>query len=660
MTFFDQPRARTLAVLAMLAWGRVGMAQSELALSEKDFLSDMPIVLSVSRLPQRLDETPGAVTVLDRDTIRRSGARDVADLLRLVPGFQVSTAFENVAPLVSYHGAFDSYSNRLELLIDGRSAYSPYFIGSVAAGLQTVAVADIDRIEVLRGSNSAAYGARAILGMINIVTRHSADTLGSQAALTVGENGIRDAWAQVGWGGSGGTFRLSADRRGDDSLAGSNGQNRVARVNFRADLHPSAQDEVQLRFGTLSIDAGKGFVGDIDNPPHPTAFGADYAQLDWLRHLGADQDLLLRLSHSRERYEDKFLYSLRRLGIDDDYSVEISGETRSDVLSLEHTRRYGDALRLVWGGEFRSEKTVSKAAYNNDAALITDFSRLFGNLEWRAQPSVLVNLGAMAEHSSVSGDNFAPRLMVNWHATPSQTWRVGLSKALRPPSNYEQFADVRFVYQGMLLGVNTLASGLVQAENVLSREIGYLGDFPQWGVSVDVRAFHEKIDGFIRQRNRTLPRDYANDENFAMKGLEYQAKWKPWSGAEIVLSQSYTDIGAINYPPDSPLLDYQTGTRHAAPRWATMIAYFQKLPGNLNLNLTLTHQDDSETTLVGSGYSSKMARTRTDFRLAKSLRWGTRRGEVALVLQNLGLPYQDFVPSFRFERQAFVTLRLDN
>ena len=142
-----------------------------MALSERDFLGDMPIVLSVSRLPQRLDETPGAVTVIDRDMIRLSGARDVADLLRLVPGFQSSTSFETSAPLASYHGGFDSYSNRIQVLVDGRSVYSPYFIGSVGPGLQTVALADIERIEILRGSNSAAYGARAMLGVINIVTR---------------------------------------------------------------------------------------------------------------------------------------------------------------------------------------------------------------------------------------------------------------------------------------------------------------------------------------------------------------------------------------------------------------------------------------------------------------------------------------------------------
>ena len=140
----------------------------------------------------------------------------------------------------------------------------------------------------------------------------------------------------------------------------------------------------------------------------------------------------------------------------------------------------------------------------------------------------------MAENSSVTSDSLAPRLMVNWHVTPAQTLRVGVSRAYRPPSTYEKFANVRYVWNGMLLGVNTLATGHVDAESVLSHEIGYLGDFPKLRFSVDVRAFHEQINGFIRQQNQTLPRDYANDESFAIRGIEYQAKWQPWTGAELV------------------------------------------------------------------------------------------------------------------------------
>jgi iron complex outermembrane receptor protein len=634
------------------------MAQDQLAVSEKDFLADMPIILSVSRLPQRLDDTPGSVTIIDHDMIRRSGARDMADLMRLVPGFQVSSSFESVAPLASYHGAFDSYSNRLELLIDGRSVYSPYFIGSIGPGLQTVALEDIERIEVQRGSNSAAYGSHAILGVINVVTRHTADTLGVQGSVGVGENGIRDAQARIGWGDFQGTFRLTADQRLDDGLAGAYGKNKVTRVNFRSDLHPTAADEVQVRLGGLSIDAGKGVLDRLDNLLHGTSFGTNYAQLDWRHNLGEDEDLALNLSHTRENYADRYPYPLMAYGINDYFSLDASGQSSADSVSLQHTFRHGTEMRVVWGGEYRREQITSTGLYNTDAPFVTDFTRLFGNLEWRINPSVVVNLGAMADSSSVTGGSLAPRFMANWHVADGQTLRAGVSRSFRPPSNYEKFANVRYVWNGRLLGVNTLSSGTVQSENVLSHELGYMGDFPRWGFNLDVRAFHEQISGFIRQQNKFLPRDYANDEDFSIRGVEYQAKWRPWSGAELVFNQTYTDIVAKQTLPAEVPWDSLSGTPWAAPKWATSIAYFQKLPGNLDLSLM--HYDNGTATLAGSGSGSRVAMTRTDLRLGRSMRWGNKKGELALVVQNLGTPYPDFVPAFLFQRRAFVTLSLEN
>ena len=153
-----------LLILAC-ATARAQSGQDMGALSERDFLGEVPVVLSVSRLAQPLDEAPGAVTILDRQFIRMSGARDVSDLLRMVPGFQTTTSFETDAPLASYHGRSDDWANRIQVLVDGRSVYSGHLQGSAGLGLQTLALDDIARIEVLRGSNSATYGARAFLGL---------------------------------------------------------------------------------------------------------------------------------------------------------------------------------------------------------------------------------------------------------------------------------------------------------------------------------------------------------------------------------------------------------------------------------------------------------------------------------------------------------------
>ena len=110
---------------------------------------------------------------------------------------------------VDRFGAFGEFTSRVQVLVDGRSNYSTYLTGSIGMGLQTVALTDIECIEVLRGSNSAAYGARAFLGVINIVTRDPVDTLGWQVSAAAGQNGVRDALARLGWGSDRAQFRLT-------------------------------------------------------------------------------------------------------------------------------------------------------------------------------------------------------------------------------------------------------------------------------------------------------------------------------------------------------------------------------------------------------------------------------------------------------------------
>lgn len=643
----------------LLGWAAAASyAQGLVAVTEKDFLDEMPVVLSVSRLPQRLDETPGAVTVLDRHMIRLVGARDVADLLLLVPGFQSSTSFEADAPQASYHGGFGVYAGRIQVLIDGRSAYSPFLFGSVAPGLQTVAIADIERIEVLRGSNSASYGARAFLGVINIVTRDPAETRGLRAGVTVGENGVRDIRASLGWGQDNASYRLGVDSRGDDGLKGSNGHNRINRINFRADLRPVAGDELQVRLGVVEIESGVGFAGNVDRPLHDRAFKSSYLQLDWRRNLGVDADLALSYAHTAETFQDNFPFVLPKPF--NAVTVDFGGRANGDSLSLQHTVRSNASLRFVWGGELRREQVVSKPLYHTDAALQTQFTRLFGNAEWRAAADLVVNAGGLLERSSKSGDSFAPRLMANWHFAGGQTLRAGVSKAYRPPSTFESSSNVRYMVGSTLFQIASLSRGTAQPESVVARELGYLADLPRQGISLDVRLFHEQIGGIIRRTPYALPPgtqllqsaagfaqtiDYVNAEDFAIRGLEYQLKWRPWAGAQLILNQAWTNIDSRNF-----------GASLAAPKLATSVMWTQKLPQGIDLSLI--HHDRGPMTLQGS--SVRFPMRRTDVRAGVPLRFGNHKGEVALVVQNLGAPYREFNASFQFERRAYVSLQLEN
>ncbi len=631
------------AVAAASAW-----AQPAETLSEQDYLVEVPMVLSVARLPQRLDEAPGAVTILDRDWIRQSGARDLADLLRLVPGFQSSISFAGDMQFASYHGAYSEASSRLQVLVDGRSVYSAYLLGSSGLGLLTLALDDIERIEVLRGSNSAAYGARAFLGMVNIISRDTKDTSGLALGLSGGQNGIADASLRLGMAKAGLGWRLSADQRGDDGLAGAGGPTRIRRLNARADLRPSDQDELELRAGMLQAQATRGFAARVGNPVRERSDQVHHVQLDWRRTIDADQELSAQFSLAQEQYADAFDYApVPGLVID------FGGRSATHALSLQQTVRHSPLLRTVWGAEYRREQVRSQPIYNRSDPLVNEFARLFGNAEWRLAPSWVLNAGALFEHSSLSGEILAPRLALNWHVAPGQTLRAGVSRAFRPPTTYEKYADTRYYHPitHALLEITALASGRVGPESVLAHELGYLAEWPSLGLKGDVRLFHEDVSDVVGAYRELpaqprRPYDFVNQDRFQIRGLEYQLSWRPWPGGTLALNQTYTRISG----------SFEQDTNRAAADNARSLVLTHRFA--TGAQASLSYNRSGQATLPGSTVLA--SRERIDLRVAMPFTLGASQAELALVVQNLGPGYLDYDPLYAFHRQAFLSLRVQH
>jgi iron complex outermembrane receptor protein len=641
--------------LAIAVWmGVCGLQQAQAQVgapvSEKDFLADVPIVLSVSRLSQRIDETPGAVTVLDRDMIRLSGARDLSDLLRLVPGFDSSMSFERIAPQAYYHGLYGSVSNRMQVLVDGRSVYSPFLVGGVGTGLQAVALSDIERVEVLRGSNSATYGARAFLGVINIITLDPSQTPGWSAAIVQGDNQIQDARASFGSQSELGGYRLSLDRRRDGGLQGANDHNTVERVNFQSAVQVGVADRLELRVGQLAIRAGTGVPNSADNALRDTAYEANHFQVDWKRSLGSDADLVVRFAHTEESYNDRFAYSLLPLGVPDYTWIDTTGTAVTDALSAHHTARILQSSRIAWGAELRGEQVRSRALYNKDQPIRANFFRLFGNLESQLHQALILNAGAMAEMNASGGDSIAPRLMLNWHLAPGHTLRVGESHAYRPASAFEAHCDVRYASSaGVPVGVTHLCSGDLDPEFVRAREVGYLGEFPQSKLAVDVRVFNEQLSGIIFQGSSPAGvKSYSNVDQFALDGVEYQVKWRPWAGSQLLLSQTFLHNDSSN-----------ADTSMSAAKHSSSVAWFQKLPGNVEFSLM--HNASGPRVLAENrGVNLARSLSRTDVRLAVPLQLGPKRGEWAITVQSIGSAYADYDPKrASFQQRAFLSLSVE-
>ena len=645
-----------------LALSRLAGAQAtgtQPGVTESDYLGDLPTVISVSRLSQTLEDTPGAVTILDRDFIRMTGARDVVDVLRFVPGFQTTSTFETDAPMATYHGRIDDWANRIQVLVDGRSVYSALRNGSAGLGWLTLSLDDIERIEVLRGSNSATYGARAFLGVVNIISRDVRDTQGASASLAQGENGIADAGLRLGWTAGDASFRLSIDSSQDNGLQGAFGKHHRERLNLSAHFALEQGADLQLRAGGLGLYAGRGDPGDLaGNQARMYFMGAQYVQLDWHKALDESSDLTLTASHAENQHRDITYY------LDpaepDFYLAPISfgGDEYVDTLTAQYAVRMGPALRTVWGAEFRRENVVSPPLFDPAGGISSDFYRLFGSAERRISDTLLLNAGALAEHSGIGGASLSPRLMLNWKWRPGHTLRIGSSTAFRPPSAYEKHGQVRYFLPQLntKTGYYLFNDGTLQSERLTSQEVGYYFAPASSALSGDVRIFQERItDGISQSEYASVPPvpRYLNSQEQTINGVELQLGWRPGAATQVFLAQAWTQIDLTQ--ASGPITQFRA--EHGAARYAASMTVMHRFAQGLNLSLM--HQVSDDMALMSdAGRKRLLSMQRTDLRLAQEFRVGTSQLEAALTLQNLGEPYADGNLQFFFRSKAFLSLRL--
>lgn len=673
------PSRRFLAVLSAptLALMTAGVLAQEV--SEKDYFDDLPVVLSVSRLAQPLDEVPGAVTIIDRELIRRSGARDVAEVLRLVPGFLL-TYRNGSMPQSVYHSGMDTYGARMQVYVDGRSVYSSFLLGDTKSGLRSLIIEEIERIEVLRGSNSASYGANAFLGVVNIVTRNAADTHGTAVSVTAGNRGIDDNFVRHGWGGDGAHFRVAAARRSDGGFENKFDNRRESVFQFRADLAPSPQDDVRLQVGASRISSGEG-EGVPGNTFRTVEQGSVNVQATWRRYLAAGETLDLRASHEREYNKDTALVSGTLAGSAVSALNSNNGDVVRTEFGIQHAFSPLPALRLAYGGEWRYESLRAPGLYATQANISLHVWRGFGTIEWRPHPQWLLQASGLQEGHSYTGQTFSPRLAVNLHATPDHTFRAGISKSQRAPNFYELRADTRWhnLTPGVLLGgvvpvpVGTqvpvlgwpyLSSGTVKPESLITQEIGYLGHIRPWNLRIDARAFVERMNDRIDAVARVVPNpnlpysalafpfnsysalDFVNRPGPHLHGFEYQFDWRPLPDTRLMLAEMHIR-SKIGTRPDEAL---------EAPFRNTTLTWLQRLPGGIEFSAISSGSTPFK--WAGGGQLINTPR-RLDVRLGKSFAFGTTRGEASVTVQAANGGHQVFKSDQRFDHRAFATLRLD-
>ncbi|MGE5472268.1 MAG: TonB-dependent receptor plug domain-containing protein [Bacteroidota bacterium] len=666
------------------------LTASALAEDESIYFSDLPVVASVSRLPQNLADAPTAVTVIDRELIKASGARDLNDIFRLVPGFQTYPNNTETAR-ATYHGMGDGdYAPRVQVMIDGRSMYSPLFGGGVNWSTLPVALEDIERIEVVRGTNAVSYGSNAFLGVINIITIDPALVRGVSAYTAYGNQNVRDYGFRAGGKlGEVGDFRFTYKQLNDDGLT-----NRYDWVDsyfsrlfdFRADLLLSDRDSLQVsagqadgmsQLGRLKIPAGRTTgPSDPTNPIRDLSQSDTYAQLLWRRVLSPTSDVQVRYSYALDRSSDYFSVPLPAPL---SFSVNQSGDQGvRHELELQHSLKLLDASRLVWGASWRDDAIRSKWALPGQGTVHREVSRLFGNVEWKPAAWFTGNAGLAGEDDTMAGFHTTPRVSTNFHLDSENTVRFGYSRAYRTPSTVNFLGNEKVTlpspyYEYVYAGVPNLPP-----ERLDSWEIGYLGNWRAWRASLDVRLFSERIHDRLfvvdmGANNANVPSSTIPIQNVRIKGIEYQFKWQPFEATRVLLNQTFAHIdsaylaSALAYPNttlSNPLKagDVTNFTDYSMPRQSTSLLLMQKLPLGLELSLAGYWQDKMKWST--NTWSRKYERV--DARLGYPFRTAALAGEVALTVQSLNGDHNEYKsgntpePADRVvERRQWISLRLD-
>ena len=532
-------RAGLRPLLSAIVFLAASTSRAELP-DEALFFSELPGIQSATRLLQPILDTPAAVTVLDEATIRNSGARTIDELMRLVPGFLVAHENGNF-PFVSYHGLSGIFSPRLQVLVDGRSVYLAAF-GGVLWNDLGIDVEDIQRIEVIRGPNSAAYGANSFMAIINISTYHAAETLGNRGLVRSGQGSVQDF--HVRHGGSTGDldYRISARQIADSGFADRHDGKRVRSANLRIDYRPSARDTLMFAAAYSQGDYEDGFIneqlglppGEVQGRPlRSLGDRSNFQHIVWERVIDARRNLRLQYFHNYLSRDDDFTLNgtvpapyppLTISAQPYDYSYL---SERHD-LELQYDQTVSDRLRFVTGFNVREDRVRSARHFENGGTQRNRLLRGFGNIEYRIG-SWLFNLGASMEDSEITHPELQPRLAVNRRLGNNDSLRLVLSRATRNPVLHDKlgYRDVPSGVSGPPFRIQfsraPVGSTALQPEQIRSLELGYHRQSTGKLRSFDLKLFQDLYTDLIESVSGLR----ANATDARIRGVEMEGEFEP-------------------------------------------------------------------------------------------------------------------------------------
>jgi iron complex outermembrane receptor protein len=596
-------------------------------------------VTTTSKEPKEVWNTPAAVFVITQDDIRRSGATSIPEVLRLAPGVEVAR-MDSDHWSVGIRGFGAILASKLLVLIDGRSVYTPLFAG-VYWQAQATPLEDIERIEVIRGPGGTIWGANAVDGVINIITKSAKDTRG--AIVSLGGGNVDEGASTVRYGsGNGGGFNyrvygMGFDRGAEFHSAGSNFDDwRMGQAGFRTDSDGGGRDTFTFQGDIYREGSGEATTYALYSPPSQVnVYGT--AELSggnllgrWKRALGEGSDFQLQAYIDRtNHFEPEF------------------GETRDtfDIDFLDHLTLpwqqnflWGLGARVSPANLVQTVPTINFLPHHLTDQVYSGFAQ--DEIPFFSH-RLSLTLGSKLEHNNYTGFEVQPSARLLWNATPRQSLWSSITRAVRTPSRLDEDIQLTDFATVTPLPIYLQVDGNRQfrSEELLGYEAGYRALITSH-FYLDVAAFHNNYNDVYSFQVGTfflepspppvhaiLPLLTSNGIRGTTKGFEVAPDWKPTGWWELRPSYSHLELLMEDVPGSNDPTSV-AGYEGSSPRHQATVQSLLNLPKKLEFAQTYRYVSALPAQTVKS-YSTADARVGWVF---------IRQMELSVVGQNLLQP----------------------
>jgi iron complex outermembrane receptor protein len=534
-------------------------------------------VTSVSKKSERLHEAAAAIFVLSREDIQRSGVTTNPNALRLVPGVNVAQLDANKWA-VTIRGFNSRFANKLLVLVDGRSVYTPLF-GGVYWDTQDVVLEDIARIEVIRGPGSTLWGANAVNGVINIITLEAKDTQGG--LLSIGGGTYENGFSTLRYGGQispRSYYRLYSKYAERNSYKFDNGDRaadewRLGQMGFRLDSDFGDDTHFTAQGNLYDGRLNQAYTLPLRRAPYSQTQNEGTAisggnLLMRLRHTFSDtSDLEVQMYYDRTRRDDIYI------------GIEIDNVD----LELRHSWKVFENHELMWGLGYRFTEHNSGNTFFASLNPVNRRDNLFSAFV-QDEISLIsdrlrLTLGAKFEHNDYTGFEVQPSARMAWILNDEQVIWAAVSRAVRTPSRAE--SDVRLNMLTLPYGIiSFLGNPDLKSEELLSFELGYrVLIHPR--LSLDLTAFHNRYKNLLALNLRPLELELEpwpphflvslggnNFKSAQTTGFEMALAWQLHQQGRIRAAYSVLDVNTqLKSPARSLVIDFES-TNHPTQQFS--------------------------------------------------------------------------------------------